>query len=63
MLPEFLFAKFIDPPMKDQIRLAGEEIMGYVERTAYYTPFVDDVLVFAIFLAVRSPLQQSSSFL
>jgi len=63
MLPVFLFARFIDPPVTDQIRLAGEEIMGYVGRTAYCTLLVDDVLVFAIFLAVRSPLQQSSSFL
>ena len=50
------FAPFIDPPVKDKIRLAGEKIMGYVERVAHRTTFVDDLtLVFAIFIVVRSP--------
>ena len=47
---------FIVPPAKDQIRLAGEEIMGYVGRIAFRTAPVDDLIVFVIFLAVRSPL-------
>ena len=51
----FLFATFIIPPVKDQIRLAREEIMGYVGIIACRTAFVDDVIVFAIFLAVCSP--------
>ena len=49
--------------MEDQIRLAGEEIMGYVARITYRTAFLDDVIVFAIFLAVRSLVQQRSSVL
>jgi len=48
---------FIVLPAKDQIRLAGEEIMGYVGRIARRTAPVDCLIVFAIFLAVRSPLQ------
>ena len=59
----FPLARFIDPLVKDQIRLEREEIMGYVGRIARHTAFVDDVIVFAIFIAVCSPLQQSSSFL
>ena len=59
----FLFARFIDPPAKDQVRLAGEEIMGYEMRIACRTAFVDDVIVFAIFIAVCSPPQRSSPFL
>ena len=51
-----VFAIFIDPPTEDQIRLAGQEIVGYVERIACRTAFIDDVIVFAIFLAVRLPL-------
>ena len=49
------FATFIDPPVEDQIRLAGEKIMGYVERVAHCTAFVDGLIVFAIFIMVRSP--------
>jgi len=41
-------------PVKDQIRLAGEEIMGYVEIIAGRTAPVDDLTVFGIFLAVCS---------
>ena len=37
--------------------------MGYVGRIACRTPSVDDVTVFAIFLAVCSPPQRSSPFL
>ena len=38
-----LFAKFIAPPMKGRIRVAGEEIMGYVGGSvARRTAFVDD---------------------
>jgi len=48
------FVEFIDPPVKDQIRLAGEEIMGCVRRVGCRVAFVDDLVVFAIFLAVRS---------
>ena len=59
----FLLVRLIVTPMKDQIRLAGGEIMGCAGRTTCRTAFIDDVTVFTIFLAVRSPLQQSSSFL
>ena len=52
----FPFATFIVSLVKDQIRLAGEEIMGYVGRAAFCTPLADDAIVFAIFLVVRSPL-------
>ena len=45
---------FIDPPVKDQIRLAGKKIVGYVGRIARRTAFVDDPVVFAIFIVVRS---------
>jgi len=38
--------------VKDQIRLEREEIMEYVGKTIFCTAFVDDVTVFAIFLAV-----------
>ena len=48
-----LFAGFIDPPLKDQIRLAREEIMGCARRIACRAAFIDDVIVFWIFLAVR----------
>ena len=54
------FAVFIVPTVKGQIRLAGEEIMGCVGRTACRMASVDDLIVFAIFLAVSSPLHQSS---
>ena len=40
--------------MKDQLRLAREEIMGYVGRIARRTALVDDPIVFMIFLVVRS---------
>ena len=63
MLSVSLFTWFIVPPVKDQIRLAREENMEYVGRIASRTPFVDDVIVFVIFLAVCSPPQQSPSFL
>ena len=59
----FSFVRFIVPPMKDQIRLAREEIMGYAGRITYCTVFIDDVIVFAIFIAVRSRPKQGSSFL
>jgi len=59
----FPLAKLIVPPMEDQICLGGGEIMGYAGRTSGFTVSTDDVIVFTIFLAVRSPLQQSSSFL
>ena len=59
----FPLATFIDPPVEDRIRLAREEIMGYVAKITRHTTFVDDVIVFAIFIAVRSPLQQYSSVL
>ena len=55
----FSFARFIAPP--GQICLAREEIMGYAENTTC-TIYIDDVVVFGIFLAVRLPLQQSASF-
>ena len=63
MSPVFPFARFILPPVEDKIRLAREEIMGYAGRTAWCTTFVDDLIVFAIFLVVCSPPQRSSSFL
>ena len=59
----FPFAKLIVPPVKGQIRLAGEEIVGYVGRIACLTTSVDDLIVFAIFLAVRSAPQQISPLL
>ena len=59
----FPLAIFIDPPVEDKIRLAWEEIMGYVARVTYRTAFADDVTVFVIFLAVRSLLQQRPSIL
>jgi len=58
----FPFARFIVPPVKDQICLAREEIMGYARRITRRTAFINDLIVFAIFFAVCSPLQQSSSF-
>jgi len=63
MSPTFLFATCIDPLVKDQIRLAGKEIMGYVGRIACCMAYADNLVVFAISIAVCSPLQQSSSFL
>ena len=60
----FPFAGFFGPLVEDQIRLAGGEIMGYVARITCRTAFLDDyVTVFAIFLAVRSLLQQRSPVL
>ena len=59
----FLFARFIFSLVKDQIRLAREEIMGYAGRITYRTAFNDDVIVFAIFLVVCLPPQQISPFL
>ena len=58
-----IFAAFIDPPVKDQIRLAREEIMGYVGKIACRAAPVDNPVVFGIFLAVRSAPWQTSSFL
>ena len=57
------FARFIVPSLKDQIRLAREEIMGYARRIARSTAFTNVLTVFAVFLAVCSPLQQSYSSL
>ena len=60
----FPFTRFIDSLVKDQIRLARKEIMECVGRITCRTAFLDDyVTVFAIFLAVRSLLQQRSSVL
>ena len=59
----FPFAVFILPPAEDQIYLAREENMGYAERITRRTAFIDDVVVFVIFIAVRSRLQQDSPFL
>jgi len=59
----FLLTRFIGPLVKDQIRLAREEIMGYAGGTTCCTAFINDAIVFVIFLAVRSPLRQHSSFL
>ena len=59
----FPFTKFITSPVKDQIRLAWKEIMGYAGSITCCTTFIDGVIVFAIFLAVCPPLQQSASFL
>jgi hypothetical protein len=59
----FPLATFIVPPAKDKICLAREEIMGYGGRITCRAPFIDDLIVFAIFLAVRSPPQQTYSFL
>ena len=53
---------FIVPPMGDRIRLARDEIVGYAGRITSMAS-IDDVIVFAIFFAVRSLLQQSSPFL
>jgi len=60
----FLFplARFIITLVKDQIRLAREEIMGYAGGTTCCTAFIDDVIVFAIFLAVRSPHSNALPF-
>jgi len=56
MLSIFPFATFIVPLAKDQICLAREENVGYVGRFTFRTAFVDGVIVFAIFIMVRSPL-------
>jgi len=56
----FPFTRFIAP--QDQICLAREEIMGYAGSITRKT-YIDDVVVFGIPLAVRSPPQQSASFL
>ena len=53
-------AKLIGPPAEDQIRLAGEEIMGYIEIIAGRTALVDDLTAFGIFPAVCSAPQQTS---
>jgi hypothetical protein len=49
-------AGYIVALVKDRMCLAGEEIMGYAGRITC-TTFIDGVIVFAVFLAVRSPLQ------
>ena len=59
----FLFTRFIASPAKGQVRLEWEKIMEYAGRITCCTAFVDDVIVFAIFLAVCLPLYQSFSFL
>jgi len=46
------FARFIASPVQDQIRLAWEEIMGYVGSITCCTAYINDMLVFAIFLTV-----------
>ena len=53
----FPFTAFIPPPVEDQICLAGEENMGYAGRIACRTAFIDDVIVFVVFIAVRSRLR------
>ena len=58
----FPFATLTIPHVKDPIRLEGEEIMGYVGRIACRTALIDDLIVFAIFLAVCQPPQQSYAF-
>ena len=62
MSPVFLFAKLIGPPVKGQIHLVGEEIMGCAARITCRTVFVDDATVFAIFLMVRSPCSNPLPF-
>ena len=52
----FPLVMFIVPPMRDRIRLARDEIVGYAGRITC-TASIDDVIVFAIFFAVRSLLQ------
>ena len=59
----FPLARFTNRFVEDRIRLAREEIMGYVARVTCRTASVDDVIVFAIFLAVGLPPQQRSSVL
>jgi hypothetical protein len=59
----FPLAKLIIPLVEGHLRLAREEIMGYAGRVTCCIQFIDDVVVFAIFIVVRSPLQQRSSFL
>ena len=59
----FPFTRFIDSLVKDQIRLARKEIMECVGRITCRTTFIDDMIAFVIFIAVRSPLQQRSPFL
>jgi hypothetical protein len=59
----FPLAKLIVPLVKDHIRLARGEIVGYAGRIACCMPCIDDVAVFAIFIVVRPPLQQSSPLL
>ena len=43
--------------VKDQVCLEREENMGYAENVIYRTPLVDHEIVFALFLAVRLPIQ------
>ena len=49
----------IVPPTKGQIRLARKEIMGYAGGVSRCMAFVNDVIVFPIFIAVSSRPQQS----
>jgi len=50
----FIFRYIYCPSREDQIRLARKEIMGYVGRIVCRTASVDNLIVFGIFLAVRS---------
>ena len=62
MASVFFSIRFIVPPVKDQIRLAREEIIWYVGGIDCRVAFVHDVIVFAIFLAVRLPPRQGLPF-
>ena len=55
MSSTFPLARFIVPPIKDQIRLAREENMGCAGRITCRMAPIDDAIVFVIFLAVCSP--------
>ena len=59
----FPFAKLTVPPVTDRVRLEREEIMGCVRRIVCRTALADDLIVFAIFVAVCPPPQQSTAFL
>ena len=45
-----------------QIHLVWEEIMAYVNSSACFMMFVDDEIVFALFVTVCSPLHQPTPF-
>ena len=59
----FPFTKLTIPPVTDRVRLEREEIMGSVRRIICRTALVDDLIVFAVFVAVCPPPQQSTAFL